>query len=244
MIGNCKLCQRSETLRFSHIVPEFCYKPLYDGKHRAVMLDADTNHRSYVQKGIREYLLCDSCEARLNKLEVYFKKFWYDGPAIPSRTRPGAFIIRGFDYAAFKLFHLSILWRASVSSLPEFDSVNLGPHEEVLRCTLLSADPGPEDRYPFYAIAMLDDGGAVQYGMVSKPHRSRLGFSTAYYMNYAGCDWYFIVNPSPRHFEISDVLVGRPRLNGTMAIAVRNWRESISIKSFRPRPRVNQVGRR
>jgi hypothetical protein len=39
-------------------------------------------------------------------------------------------VIRGLDYSTFKLFHLSVLWRASVSSGPDFASVRLGVHEE------------------------------------------------------------------------------------------------------------------
>jgi hypothetical protein len=50
--------------------------------------------------------------------------------------------INGLDYAMFKLFHLSVLWRAGVSTREEFRNVKLGSHEDVIRQMLLRDDPG------------------------------------------------------------------------------------------------------
>ncbi|MBI4825966.1 MAG: hypothetical protein HY807_06030 [Nitrospirae bacterium] len=52
-----------------------------------------------------------------------------------------AFQISEYDYTKLKLFVLSVLWRASVSSQPFFRRVNLGPYEKLLRETLLSGNP-------------------------------------------------------------------------------------------------------
>ena len=51
------------------------------------------------------------------------------------------------EYEPFKLFHLSVLFRASVSTLPTFADVSLGPHEERLRNLLLARRAGPEDQF-------------------------------------------------------------------------------------------------
>ncbi len=62
-----------------------------------------------------------------------------------------------YDYATFKLFHLSVLFRASVSSLSTFQEVNLGAlHEERIRQMLLNEDPGKDWEYPILGFAVLN----------------------------------------------------------------------------------------
>lgn len=55
--------------------------------------------------------------------------------------------VSGLNYQLFKLFQLSVLRRAGVSSLQFFEKVQLGKHEEVLRKLLLACDPGSAERY-------------------------------------------------------------------------------------------------
>src|SRR3546814_7896147 len=55
--------------------------------------------------------------------------------------------VTGIDYAQFKLFLLSLLWRAGVAKGRYFERVTLGPHEERLRAMLHDGDPGPFDLY-------------------------------------------------------------------------------------------------
>lgn len=52
-----------------------------------------------------------------------------------------------YDYARLKLFYLSVLWRASVSTQPFFQHVRLGPHEAIVKDALLNANPGDSDFY-------------------------------------------------------------------------------------------------
>ncbi len=47
-----------------------------------------------------------------------------------------------------KLFHLSILFWAGVSSRPCYREVSLGPHQETLRQLILNRDPGSPHQYP------------------------------------------------------------------------------------------------
>jgi len=89
-----------------------------------------------LQKGIRERLLCVDCEQWLNdKYEKPFLKQWFVDLPLPTRIAQDAAHTAVYDYLTFKLFHLSILFRASVSSLPTFREVHLGVHEEHIRKT-------------------------------------------------------------------------------------------------------------
>lgn len=52
------------------------------------------------------------------------------GHAKITRKREGKLVhLTGLEYSPFKLFALSVLWRAGVSSLKDFEQVSLGPHE-------------------------------------------------------------------------------------------------------------------
>lgn len=132
----------------SHIIPEFCYKPLYDSNHRfhTLRLDTETKDKPW-QKGAREKLLCEACEQKLGKHEHYVSGVFFGGPEVGIETRPGQLVVHDVDYSHFKLFQLSVLWRACVSSHEMFTAVQLPEHEPTLRAMLLAEDPGPAERY-------------------------------------------------------------------------------------------------
>ena len=153
----CALCRQERPLMKSHIVPEFAHKPMYDHKHRAVRLGYGEAPRS-IQKGLRERLLCEDCEEVIQTSESYFAKYWYGTRPVPEKLDGDELLLTDIDYGQFKLFLLSVVWRASVSRRPEFAGAELGRHEGVMRKMLLAKSPGPADQYPIYA------------GLIVEPH--------------------------------------------------------------------------
>ncbi|MGH7655204.1 MAG: hypothetical protein ACREN6_11130 [Gemmatimonadaceae bacterium] len=132
----CRLCGEPAILRDSHIVPEFVYRPSYDATHTAVVLDLQADEKAKLQKGFRERMLCDACEGLFSKWEGYFARIWFDRTkGIRPRLIAADELITvgGIDYAQFKLFHMSIVWRLGVSTRREFDTVRLGTREKALR---------------------------------------------------------------------------------------------------------------
>ena len=237
--GTCKLCQQVRPLRRSHIIPEFCYKDTYEASiHRAKAVQADPNREAYIQKGYRGNLLCDDCEQFLNtNYENPFKTYWYDGNALPDPvpppTSPGddLILVTGFDYTTFKLFHLSILWRASVATGDRFNTVSLGPYEEKLRQMLLNTAPGPVDHYPMFGQLLVKDQRRVCYGLVGKPQQSRYGQSHVYYACYAGVEWAIFVTDHPGSDE-QGMLSLTPQATGTMPLAVVPFQQCSSVKTY------------
>jgi len=65
----------------------------------------------------------------------------------PSDNKVLAYQIAEFDYHKLKMFFISLLWRAGVSSRKEFNNVNLGPHEDILKELMLNDDSGNIDDY-------------------------------------------------------------------------------------------------
>jgi hypothetical protein len=143
----CRLCGQEKELQLSHIIPEFCFGPLYDEKHRYIALMSDNiANPTKSQKGKRERLLCKECEGRFSKYERYASQILHHSKELvcTKHDKEGSeFII---EYAPFKLFQMSLLWRLGVSSTFSTDCV-LGKHERKLRAMLNADDPGDSQEY-------------------------------------------------------------------------------------------------
>ncbi len=195
--AQCALCNRFEQLRKSHIIPEFMFKPMYDEKHRYIVLSTDdkTPNR-FNQKGLRERLLCPDCETRLSVWETYTRSLFYgDGvPVRPLNTPSGRFLImEGIDSTKFRLFQLSILWRASVSKLPFYRNVNLGPFERQIRDQILSSDPGDFDFVPCLLFALLANGSPMD-DFIHIPEKVRWSGMLGYRFVFGSLIWFYVVS--------------------------------------------------
>ena len=154
----CKLCgNETKLLKKSHIIPDFMFQDLFDEIHR--YHEVTVNNQYPLKSKIRQSgaydknILCKICDNNLlGSLETYASHALYGG--IELTIENGAINnskytkINGLDYTKFKLFLLSVLWRASISNLPVFQHVNLGKHEEIIRGMLLENKPGKSDEYP------------------------------------------------------------------------------------------------
>lgn len=218
----CALCQGSEPLQRSHILPEFVYRPLYDDKHTAYRFHPHTPDRSAkLQKGIWEKLLCRDCEQLLNdRYERPFKSFWFDELALaPLETRRAA-VLRGIDYPSFKLFHLANLFRAAATSRGEFAEVRLvEKHEQAIRQMLLEGDPGPDHLYPIVCSAIRNVDGGVWHDLVASPDALKLHGHRGYLFTFGGCGWLYIVS-SHRSKMIEELCL---KEDGTMPVAKKPW---------------------
>lgn len=191
----CRLCHNERKLCDSHIVPEFLYRDLYDNNHKMIGINGQGNKGwKPLQKGIREQLFCSDCEQHLNdKYEKPFLKQWLTDKPLPSQMRHDSIFSADYDYPTFKLFHLSILFRSSISSLPTFQEVSLGPHEERIRQMLLNEDPGKEWEYPILAFAVLN-GNGVEKRLISQPISGRHEGHRAYGQIYGGAMWWILAS--------------------------------------------------
>lgn len=150
----CKLCQEKYELRESHIISEALYTCVYDKRHRALPISMETSELKFIQKGIREKLLCDCCEQKLSRWETILKRDLVDIADQKSNFLTINHIgekllkVKGIRYKEFKLAILSILWRMSITSNPFFKSYKLGTYEEKLRQKLFNEDVPDENKYP------------------------------------------------------------------------------------------------
>src|SRR3546814_10391424 len=105
---------------------------MYDYNHRYNVLSLAPERRERIeQKGVREQLLCRDCEQKFSKLERYASLVLQGGaPGMDGQRNGSTVPVTGIDYAQFKLFRLSLLWRAGVATGRNLERVPLGPHEE------------------------------------------------------------------------------------------------------------------
>jgi len=190
----CALCLRPEELQRSHVIPEFMFRALYDDKHRFHVISTDEAERNkYQQKGPREPLLCVACEQQFSRYERYASLalsggidlgYQFDGPAV---------VLSELEYKPFRLFQLSVLWRASVSRHEFFKDVSLGPHEESIRRALFDEDPGPSAKYGCVMCAIVHEG-AIQQDVVLQPERVRFSGLKGYRFVFGGLVWVYVVS--------------------------------------------------
>ncbi len=223
----CKLCQTHSPLQNSHILPEFVYTHLYDDKHRMHALSLhEKAPRPYEQKGVREKLLCRDCETLLSRYERYASTA-FDGKKT-ELPLDRVIIVKDVNYVRFKLFLLSVIWRASISKLEFFSQVSLGPHENKIRDMILSGDPGPSDMYGVIPFAIIDDG-KIQSDLIMQPNRTKLNGHVGYRFIFGGFMWAYYVSG---HLPPSGVNSLFPKEDNTLCIIKGDFKECGLVKDF------------
>ena len=215
----CKLCGTDATLRKSHIYPEHLYHQV---RNDGQQFHAYTNEgqRRTRQHGIWENLFCDDCEQLLSReYEGPFARFWLDNNALPPSMTTDEMELVNIDYLKFKLYHLSILFRASISTLSHFNHVALGPHEETIRNMLL--EQTDNDKYHISAAVLVKEDNSVVDGIITFPKYVPFKGHSFYQTLYSGCAWIIKVS--------SHTLPGLSETglqeNGTMVVTRERYEE-------------------
>ena len=139
----CKLCNSEKNLiKKSHIYSEFLHSDLFDDKHKIFKVDTSTfgksKYRPQLPTAIYEGgLMCKECDNELiGRFETYIsnliKKNTPEQRAFNVTKHPDKKHIKisNLDYQKTKSFILSLLWRANITSRPEFKDSSLGPYSE------------------------------------------------------------------------------------------------------------------
>ena len=201
--GICKLCGQTAALCRSHIVPELAYAPLKNDRNQMCAVGRKTKQ---VQTGHWELLLCPACETLLSGYESKFQKVWMDSIPVDFShlaTKPlDDFIsVEVLDYDAFKLFHMSVFWRAAVSTGFKIGNISFGPYEHEIATLIRDGNPGDVGDFPLLGVLILDTYARPV------PTVSQLGQGSGrfegchhyYMMSCAFCDWTFVLaRPGPQ----------------------------------------------
>jgi hypothetical protein len=201
----CVLCHKKKKLCLSHIIPEFFFKPLYDEKHRFLKIPlAEEKKTQYGQKGLREKLLCKECESHLSKYEKYACEI-FSGKAGTYKELSNLIKFKDLDYKKFKLFQMSLLFRASVSSLEFFEKIDIGPHEETIREMLINENPGKKCDYPAVILVPLMKNKPIPKDFISPPVEiSKFEGHRRYRFILGGYFWVYMVSSHTQMFNFRE----------------------------------------
>lgn len=224
-IGICKLCQKEKELCYSHILPEFLYLPIYDETHHTFLMIPRGNEKYLLQKGIREYLLCNDCDGKvISKWETYSSPIIKSIQELRINEQGDRYIIPNVQYVEFKLFQLSLLWRTSIASVSMFKHLNIGEHEEVIRKMLSSENPGLPEEYGCMMFVL--ENTKYLYKTIWSPVEDKIDGHTCYRFLTGRILWYFFM-PYEYPKEAKEFFLST---EGILRLVKAPWSEETIIK--------------
>ena len=233
----CRLCleEKSKLQKKSHIIPSFMFKPLkrdksfveFTTKH----IDEGKEPRTRFDGPHQGDLLCHDCETKLlSGFESYSSNLLYGGAITPERLLPKAesrsehlrlphLVFSNIDYRKFKLFLLSVLWRSSISTLPMFNEVHLGPHEERIRKIIFEGNPKDEDCYPI-AISTYTHRVPSESYIVAPPLRLKMKDGYTVYLFLIGATFYMYFVLTKSRGSLEEIMKYTVNANGVLNVAL------------------------
>lgn len=144
----CQICGSDKDLRKSHIVADTFSKELRVDGEAPQILGGMEPLAKRAPGGIYEQdLLCQLCETRTSVWEneaarvlIQEEKAW---TPIENEGCVVAWSFDGADLTSIRLFFIQLILKASLSSLEQFEKLDLGRFEDSARQMVLAGDPGP-----------------------------------------------------------------------------------------------------
>ena len=127
--GLCRLCEEFLDLCNSHALPDSAFRRLLregDGKAISLVDDKDTPVR-YSSDSWGANLLCSPCEDKLNRAYDEYGIGVLTGQKCSVHRVDSGVTFRNVDRQRFRMFFLSLLWRASISHHENYRNIDL-PH--------------------------------------------------------------------------------------------------------------------
>ena len=139
----CPLCKNQSELKNSHVIPNTFFKRLKKTNGYSFQTAVDlTRPVVSTQESWAEVMFCGSCEDRMNEFDSYVASFTYSPKRVGATVGKSAAGYRrytGIDYVKFRLFQLSLVYRAALSQREAYLHISLSPeHVEMVRTSILS----------------------------------------------------------------------------------------------------------
>ena len=182
----CRGCSQDKKLVKSHIIPESFFKGLRGEKETAKIL---ANRKDFHPKkspiGVYDpEILCKDCEAVFQKYDDYGHNLLIKNEASLEKLihhgRLVGYRADNIDYNLLKLFFISVLWRASISSHYFYKGVYLGKLEDYAKQLIWDNNPGGKHDFSF-VLGKFDGDEADR--TILNPHTERW-FNIRYYRFY------------------------------------------------------------
>ncbi|MES2113197.1 MAG: hypothetical protein V4577_30885 [Bacteroidota bacterium] len=233
MKGICQLCKKEkELIKRSHIWPDFMYKGMYDEKGRLYVINSQdlTKHRTVQSGSHQQYIFCSECDnVRIGQLEryasnhLYRKPYLEDGDDFKQINVPGGIQVihcEHLDYNQFKLFLLSLLWRASISTESVFENFKLScEEEEFLRECIY--DQAVVDEMVFPSVLLTSSGATLDENFIAVD-ASRPGMVKFYINSFV---YTFYLSENKKDETTRQLAIGMDHKMGIMKVSRAQWNE-------------------
>lgn len=130
----CRVCGRSPTIE-AHLMPRAFFHDMKESEKHLLVGSSKAPGQRIVQSGLADHaILCASHDSEINaKYDSYGIEFCRSFPGRCEPVAPDIWRLHDVDTDKLARFWLSILWRFSISNIPEAKKVQLGPFEEKAR---------------------------------------------------------------------------------------------------------------
>jgi hypothetical protein len=183
----------------AHIIPEGFFRRLRDGTTtpRLISNTPDTFPQPAPIGVYDAAILCDSCEPLFGEWDEYAQQMLRAEPGgvphiLPDDTVVG-WELPEYRYDLLKLFFVSVLWRASVSTRYFYRRVKAGPFEDVAKRMIQARDPGPPEQFAVTVARLAGPLGAT----ILDPHTDRSENVNYYRFYFGGYIGYIKVDRRP-----------------------------------------------
>lgn len=203
----CKLCNtEKELIKRSHIIPDFLYHGLFNETHFIATIELeDFKNRKRIPTGVYDkHLLCRDCDNRIiGRFESYARNVLLGckgnietQPIIEQRINQlnrKYLHVKNINYSKFKLFLLSILWRASISEQNFFKSIKLSvEHETAIGKMILDNNPKSVNDYPI-GLFLFEENTSFNTKLIASPIKIE---------NTKMLSYVFLINGLSIHYKI------------------------------------------
>ncbi len=156
---SCKGCGENKKLIRAHIIPEAFFVGLRSEGKSPLMVADELHYPKRSPIGVYDRsILCHDCEQKFQDLDHY-------GQEILLKTELESCVVKetvyykipNVNYELFKLFFISILWRAAISIQPYYSKVKLGKFEEIAKNNVWNRVFENPEEFSFVLAKFTDD---------------------------------------------------------------------------------------
>lgn len=150
----CKFCGNESNLIEAHIIPAGFFRRInqQDKKALEMLTNREGEHTKRAPIGVYDKtIVCNNCESIWQEWDKYAQRLLASTPLNGQARYIGGkqicYVVDNYDYRKLKLFFISVIWRASVSSQNFFSRISLGQLENIAKKHIEDADPGTKEDF-------------------------------------------------------------------------------------------------
>ena len=159
--GKCKLCRQAAVLVDSHVVPKALHDDIRIPEDELKLYATDQPHSKRSRTGVYGQFLCMGCEDSFAAYDQYGVEFvrnhknGKNGQPLWGSFSSG--FVASVDYAKFKLWVLSILWRAAACNHQYYRAITLNKQrDQRLAGSIRRRTPGASNHFAL-VVMLLDE---------------------------------------------------------------------------------------